>query len=133
MEFSALFISLTEHPRPDNVFDAIPSSTPIGVIATPRGNGYDNDIYVLWQDNTTDIQVRWTDDYSSWKGPSTYPALQGGDAGTAIACLNTATDSNSSMPDVPDMCKCYFQVKGAVREVSCANRQWSVVGTVPIS
>ena len=114
-------------------FGVIPSDAPLGAFATPRGDGVSTNLYVLWQNTSTDIQVQWIDDSVGWKGPATFPALQGADSGTQIACLTPSDDYNTSLVNIPDMCRCFFQVHGAVREVSCANRKWSVVGTVPIS
>lgn len=89
-------------------------------------------MYILHQAPSGDIMVEWNDDSIGWKGPTTYPALQGADSGTSIACLTTAVLVNAALINNENMYRCYFQVNGAVREVSFANGLWSIVGIVPM-
>jgi hypothetical protein len=77
--------------------------------------------------------MKWTDDAASWKGPSTFPALQGADNGTDIACLTPSSTYGTPTVTNPNTSRCYFQAKGAVREVVYQGGNWTIVGNVPIS
>jgi len=73
--------------------------------------------------------------FPAWTNPATFPALKGADSGTSIACLTPSQFMGIAAVAKSDMCRCYFQVNGAVREVlySTKTRDWTIVGTVPIS
>jgi hypothetical protein len=114
----------------------IPPATSIGAFATPRvpNTGNLSDYYVLWQDTGSgDIHVNWLNDAAGWKGPATFDALGGADNGTEIACLTPSITPGTVMVGAYDMCRCYFQVKGKVREVQMnGSNNWAVVGDLPM-
>lgn len=113
--------------------DVLPKSAQLGVFAIPRDDGIHTNRYILWQNSTGDIIMKWDDGPTGWKGPVGFPALKGADNGTQIACLTPANKYHSPMGNKTDMGRCYFQVGGAVREVLYANRDWTIVGNVSIS
>lgn len=114
----------------------IPPAASIGGFAVPRVPNTANlsDYYVLWQDaESGNIQVDWLNDATGWKGPATFDALSGADNGTDIACLTPSITPGTVMVGAYDMCRCYFQVKGKVREVQMnGNNDWAIVGELPI-
>ena len=76
--------------------------------------------------------MKWVDDGAGWKGPTTSTAFKGADNGTSIACLTPSDSYNQPLSNDPHMARCYFQVGGAVREVAYVNKEWTIIGTVPI-
>jgi hypothetical protein len=101
-------------------------------VPRPQDTNHNLNTYVLWQDSSSDIQVNWQDDNSGWKGPSTSPALKGADNGTSITCLTPSAWSPFLLQQNWDMCRCYFQVGRALREVSFNGTDWAIIGNVPI-
>ncbi|KAH8658826.1 hypothetical protein BGZ60DRAFT_415671 [Tricladium varicosporioides] len=116
-----------------STLDVIPKSAQLGAFATPRDDGIHTNRYILWQNTTGDIVMKWDDGPTGWKGPVGFPALKGADNGTQIACLTPANKYHSPMGNKTDMGRCYFQAGGAVREVLYANRDWTIVGNISIS
>ncbi|KAF2489917.1 hypothetical protein BU16DRAFT_471572 [Lophium mytilinum] len=100
-------------------------------VVRPSSDNTALNTYVLYQDSAGTIQVVWNDDASSWKGPATFPAFNDADNGTSIACLTQASFFTDTplQPNSP-LSRCYFQVKGALREVSLNGSDWEVVGDV---
>jgi hypothetical protein len=95
-------------------------------------------MYILWQETDGDIYVKSNmspDSSAGWTAATTFPALKGADIGTSIACLTPSSSFGIAAVAKSDMCRCYFQVKGAVREVlySTDTNDWTIVGWVPIS
>jgi hypothetical protein len=92
-------------------------------------------MYVLWQETDGDIYMKSNIDPIGWASPTTFAALKGADAGTSIACLTPSNYYNIAAVAKSDMCRCYFQVNGMVREVlySTDEQDWTIVGSVPIS
>lgn len=64
--------------------------------------------------------------------PTTFNTLKEADNGTKIVCLTPSVNYNQPSVVRTDICRCYFQVKGVVKEVGFFNRTWSIVGDVPI-
>jgi hypothetical protein len=85
----------------------------------------------MWQDNNGNMQMNWQDDGGDWKGPSTFPALNGSDSGTNIACLTPTAYPATQLTATWDMSRCYFQAGGSLKEVLFDGQNWSVVGIVP--
>jgi hypothetical protein len=111
----------------------IPPGASIGAFAVRRPQDTNNnmDVYVLWQDASSSIQMMWLDDESGWKGPSTYTSLNGSDSGTSIACLTPSAWPTSMLEAKWDMSRCYFQAGGMLREVLFNGTDWISVGIVP--
>lgn len=77
--------------------------------------------------------MKWIDDSTGWKGPTSFPPFQGADNGTSITCLTPSITYGTMAVANSNMSRCYFQAGGAVKEVVYQGGEWSDLGTVPIS
>ena len=92
------------------------------------------DTHLLYQDAAGVLQTVWQDDEADWKGPKTYPAFDGADAGTDIACVTQGGGLGSSVQKEQDMNRCFFQERdtGRLKEVWFDGAEWRAVGFVPV-
>ena len=92
------------------------------------------DTHLLYQDAAGVLQTVWQDDEADWKGPKTYPAFDGADAGTDIACITAAAwdSSGVGVTAATDLARCFFQVRNLVREVHWTGEGWESIGFLPI-
>lgn len=121
----------------DDLSQTIPSNTAIGGFAIARDNVSNNytNTYVLYQDDDDVIQMVWQDDNTSWKGPQTWDAFNGADAGTDITCVTAAAwdAKDVEITSNDNLSRCYFQVSNQVREVSYDGSDWTDLGYLPIT
>ncbi|KAM7220326.1 hypothetical protein V8F06_004292 [Rhypophila decipiens] len=117
----------------------IPPRASIAAFTVARDtSGTDVNTYILYQDNLKGggaIQVVWQDDViGGWKGPQTYPALGGADKDTDIACVTQQAWDHKGiwLKTVSPIKRCYFQSRGAVKEVVFDGKGWQDLGFVPI-
>lgn len=90
------------------------------------------DKYVLYQDTSGTIQLIWQDDASGWKGPTNPSSFLEADNGTSIACLTPMARTGAALIHgfVPT-CRCYFQSRGALKEVWFNGADWVTATTIP--
>ncbi|KAK4066247.1 uncharacterized protein Triagg1_8079 [Trichoderma aggressivum f. europaeum] len=114
--------------------DTIPSQASIGAFAIPKTTVQDSlmNTYILWRNDTGAIQMTKNDDNNGWQTSSTPDALGSPDEGTDIACLTATNYVVTPIQSKFDMARCYYLVKGKVREVKYDGSTWSVVGDVPL-
>ncbi|QYT04847.1 hypothetical protein H0G86_011750 [Trichoderma simmonsii] len=114
--------------------DIIPSQTSIGAFAIPKNTQQDSlmNTYILWRNDTGAIQMTKNDDNNGWQTSSTPDALGSPDEGTDIACLTATNYVVTPIQSKFDMARCYYLVKGKVREIKYDGSTWSVVGNVPL-
>lgn len=117
----------------------IPKAASIGAFTVARSTSrtiLDVNTYILYQaENGTNIQMVWQDDETGdWKGPRTFPALDGADKGTDITCVTQAAVNgrNVWLKTISSINRCYFQSQGAVKEVMYDGKDWQNLGFVPI-
>ncbi|KAF2178618.1 hypothetical protein K469DRAFT_675587 [Zopfia rhizophila CBS 207.26] len=112
----------------------IPTTSSVTAFSTVRPDDCNGSLntYLLWQDKDGAILMSWSDNDEGWKGPTKYPAFDGADNGTAIACLSGLTFPDFPLSAGHELSRCYFQAVGSVREVSFDGASWAIVGNVPI-
>lgn len=90
--------------------------------------------YVVYQDDAGALQMVWQNNTSDWQGPETFNAFKGADSGTDIACITAAAwnASGVAITSATDVSRCYFQVKGRVRETHWTGSDWEDLGFLPI-
>jgi len=102
-------------------------------VVRPSSDNTVLDTYVLYQDSAGTIKVVWNDVGTSWKGPATFPAFNDADNGTSIACLTQAAFfTDTPLQSNNPLSRCYFQAKGALREVRLEGSDWEIVGDVNV-
>jgi len=74
---------------------------------------------------------------SSWSSPTTYPAFDGADKGTDIACVTGFSQPSKDIETGEGLGRCYFQAGGNVREVEVLKTgssqfDWKIVGLVKL-
>jgi len=114
----------------------IPEKSSIGSFTVARSLAKDStqvNTYILYQDETGIIRVVWQDTDGPWKGPETFPALDGADSGTDIACVTQAVWNavGVTLGPVSDLNRCYFQSGGRIKEVIFDGTTWQDLGFVP--
>lgn len=119
----------------------IPRGVPIGAFVYLHHNHDDDDelinTFVLFQHNDDDdnIYTAYQNGTSSWRGPTTHPALAGADPGTDIACVTMGlwSPNRGNLSPETDMNRCYFQAAGGrVKEVWHDGAEWHDLGFLPI-
>lgn len=116
---------------------SIPDTSALGAFVTARTDttGDDNiNTHIVYQDDTGALQMVWQNSASDWQGPKTFNAFQGADKGTDIACITAAAWNSSDVHITSsyDVSRCYFQVKGQVRETHWNGNDWNDLGFLPI-
>lgn len=101
---------------------------------TDTAGDADINTYIVYQDEAGALQMVWQNSASDWQGPKTFDAFQGADRGTDIACVTAAAwdGSNIHITSATDVSRCYFQVKGQVREAHWNGTNWESLGFLPI-
>ncbi|KAI2625711.1 hypothetical protein GGR54DRAFT_511345 [Hypoxylon sp. NC1633] len=110
---------------------SIPTGTSIGAFAVGRPGTYTTNTYILYQDDSHKIQVVWQDS-DKWEGPR---EVGEADAGTDIACLTEQVGdvpSQSVLSDRIDMCRCYYQSGGEIKEKRLSSSGWIDGGRIPM-
>lgn len=116
---------------------SIPDASALGAFVTARTDtaGDDNiNTHIVYQDDAGALQMVWQNSASDWQGPKTFDAFQGADKGTDIACITAAAwnASDVHITSAYDVSRCYFQVKGQVRETHWTGNDWNDLGLLPI-
>lgn len=112
---------------------SVPQDASVAAFATANGND-DLKTWVLWQDDSGDIQVGWQNSTSDlWEGPVTDAVFKGADNPTQLACLTAGSSGGMAVEPLQaknDMNRCYFQIGGAVKEVWYDGDKWVELGYV---
>ena len=118
---------------PGNLKQPIPRGAAIGGFAVPRASDPTQfNSYVLSQADSGEIQMTWTTDGTNWQGPKGFSALKKADKDTNIACLTPSSWPTTNLLPQFDMARCYFQVRGVLREVIYDGKDWKDLGAIPM-
>ncbi|KAK1750419.1 hypothetical protein QBC47DRAFT_120912 [Echria macrotheca] len=120
----------------------MPKLAPIGAfsVARPSDGLQRVDTYVLWIDDSSNVNMLYTDSSSGnavWKTKQP-TSLRGLDKDSNLACLNMGTSPQNAantpilLDPASDEIRCFFQKGGLIMEAKLDGTDWTVTGSVPI-